>query len=265
MQLIENLISRKKYVEELIKMLSNKLSDNTSFGNIYVKNHKKGFQYYMKTTEGIKYVKASERKFVQEAVQYEYDSKVLRVAKEEYKKLNALIKVYEGNAVEDIYEHIPEGKKVIIKPIRLSDEKYIKMWNEQQYEKIAFREGAPEYYSSKGERMRSKSEVLIANLLDKMNINYKYEKPLKLVKLGIVHPDFTLLDIKNRKEIYFEHLGMMDDHVYRNNAINKIRDYERSGYYMGDKLIVTFETLNCPIDINAVKRKVEFIMDGPKF
>lgn len=263
-QLNENLKLRKKYLEELINKLSSRLSESNSVANIYVKNHKKGFQYYIKTDEGIKYVKASEKQSVQQAVQYEYESKVYRAAKEEYKKISALIKVYEGNAAEDVYAHIPNGKKVIVDPIKLTDEEYIKMWNEQQYEKLPFREGAPEYYSSKGERMRSKSEVLIANLLDKMNINYKYEKPLKLNKLGIVHPDFTLLDIRNRKEIYLEHLGMMDDQVYRNNAINKIRDYERSGYHMGDQLLITFETLNCPIDIKIIERKIEFIMDESK-
>ena len=264
MILVENLKARKKYVEKLINVLSTKLSDKTSVGTIYAKKHRRGFQYFIKTDEGIKYIKASERKLVQELVQYEYDCKVLNAAREEFKKLIALIKVYEGNAVEDIYERIPDGKKVIVKPIRLSDEEYIKIWNKQSYEPLAFREGAPEYYSLKGKRMRSKSETMIANLLDKMNINYKYEKPLKLDKLGTVHPDFTLLDIKNRKEIYLEHLGMMDDQVYRNNAINKIRGYERSGYHMGDKLIITFETLNCPIDIKAIERKIRFVMDGPK-
>lgn len=261
MQLIEYLKAREKYLEELIARLSAGLSKSGSIINIYVKKHRNGFQYYVKTDEGIKYVKANKKKFVQEAIQHEYESKVLKIAKEEHKKLRALIKVYDSSIAEDIYEYIPEGKKVVVKPIKLTDEAYIKMWNEKKYEKLGFRDGSPEYYSTKGERMRSKSEVIIANLLDKMNINYKYEKPLVLDKLGIVHPDFTLLDIKNRKEIYLEHLGMLDDQVYRNNALNKIRDYEKSGYYMGDQLIITYETLNCPIDINVVKQKIEFIMN----
>ena len=85
MQIIENLEARKKYLEELIEVLSAKLSERISVGNIYTKNHKKGFQYYIKTDEGIKYVKSSERKLVQDAVQYEYDSKVFRAARENIK------------------------------------------------------------------------------------------------------------------------------------------------------------------------------------
>ena len=259
-QLKENLESRSKYIEDLIKMLTSRLSENIAVENIYAKKHRNGFQYYIETDEGLKYVKISERKHIQQMIQYEYERKVLRSAKEEYKKINALMKVYDNSDIEDIYNQMPAGKRVMVNPIKLTDEEYIKWWNEQQYERLAFREGAPEFYSSKGERMRSKSEVLIADLLNKMNINYKYEKPLELSKLGLVHPDFTLLDVKNRKEIYLEHLGMMDDQVYRNNAITKIRDYERSGYYMGDRLLITMETVNCPIDMKAIEQEIIFIM-----
>lgn len=261
MQLKEYLKSRKKYLEDTIKALDTELSKNTMVGSIYAKNHKNGFQYYINIDRGREYIKASEKKRAQQMVQYEYESKILRAAKEEYKKLNALIKVYENIPIEDVYEHMSKGKQVLVNPIKLTDEAYIKMWNDSQYEKLAFREGLPEYYSAKGERMRSKSEALIANLLDKMNINYKYEKPLELNRLGIVHPDFTLLDIKNRKEIYLEHLGMMDDQVYRNNAISKIRSYEKSGYYLGDRLLVTMETVNCPIDTKALEQVIEYVMN----
>lgn len=260
MDLKEKLYSRRKYLEEIIESLKPKLSKGNPAQSVYAKRHKKGFQYYIKNGKNIKYIKASEKEYVKQVIQQEYESKVIKAAGEEYKKLTALIKVYEETVVEDVYEHMPTGKRFVTKPIELTDEEYIKMWNEQQYEKLAFREGAPEFFSSKGERMRSKSEVIIANLLDKLKINYKYEKPLRLDKLGVVHPDFTLLDVKNRKEIYFEHLGMMDDQVYRNNAINKIRAYEKSGYYMGDRLVITAEIVNCPLDIKVLEKKIKFIM-----
>lgn len=261
MKLIEMMNSRRKYLEEIIESLKPRVSKYSSVESVYAKSHKKGFQYYMKTDKGIKYIKANEKEQAKQIVQHEYESKVIKAAEEEYKKLSALIKVYENNVIEDIYKQMPIGKRVLTNPIELTDEEYIKKWNEQKYEKLAFMEEAPELYSLRGERMRSKSEVIIANLLDKMKINYKYEKPLKLDKLGFVHPDFTLLDINKRKEIYLEHLGMMDDQVYRNNAFNKIRAYERNGYYMGDCLIITMETVNCPLDIKALEKKIKYVMD----
>lgn len=261
MRLKEELYSRKEYVEKVIDSMDSRASNSRCEGSVYVKSHKKGFQYYEKTDSGITYIKAGNLEYARRVVQNEYNNKVLKAAKEEYKRLTGLLNMYDNNYIEDVYKKMPKGKRVLVKPIRLSDEEYVKMWNEQQYEKLEFREGVPEFYSARGERMRSKSEVMIADLLDRMKINYKYEKPLKLTRLGIVHPDFTLLDVKNRKEIYFEHLGMMDDLAYRNNAFNKIRAYEKDGYFIGDRLIVTTESVNCLLDIKGIEKKVRFYLD----
>ena len=58
--------------------------------------------------------------------------------------------------------------------------------------------------------MRSKSEVIIANLLHAKGINYHYEEPLEFD--GITnYPDFTIEDGSTGKTYYWEHLGMLND------------------------------------------------------
>lgn len=52
--------------------------------------------------------------------------------------------------------------------------------------------------------MRSKSEVIIADLLNKEGIPYRYEFPLYLKEFNTVYPDFTILNVRKRKEIYWE-------------------------------------------------------------
>ena len=47
------------------------------------------------------------------------------------------------------------------------------------------------YITDAGERVRSKSELVIANLLYKNNIPYMYECPLK-INNNTVYPDFTV-------------------------------------------------------------------------
>ena len=64
--------------------------------------------------------------------------------------------------------------------------------------------------------MRSKSEVIIANILAKNNehLLYKYERPLEVVIAGhtqTIHPDFTIINIHTGKITYWEHAGRMDD------------------------------------------------------
>lgn len=231
-------------------------------GSVKAIKHGESYQYYLKGPKDAKYVyvKAIDREAVRKIVQMEYDKKVINAAEKEYKILTSLLNNYKEVTAEKIYESMAKGKQKLIVPVKLTDAEYIKKWREMEYEPLGFRENSPEYYSSRGERMRSKSEVIIANLLDKLNVEYKYEKPLKLRNIGIVHPDFTLLDVKARKEIFLEHLGMLDDQAYRNNAILKIRDYENSGFYVGDRLIVTEESVNCPIDVKNVERKIKFVM-----
>ncbi|MBP5730304.1 MAG: hypothetical protein J6X19_03780, partial [Clostridia bacterium] len=102
---------------------------------------------------------------------------------------------------------------------------------------------------------RSKSERIIANMLDKNGILYKYEKPLSL-RGFTVYPDFTILDIRNRREIYLEHLGMMDNDKYLDNAILKLNRYSRAGYQLGDRLLVTMESSIRPLNIHAAEKMV---------
>lgn len=112
-----------------------------------------------------------------------------------------------------------------------------------------------QYYMRNGLRVRSKSEILIADILDEMSIPFLYEKPL-LLSSGLYHPDFTLLNIKERKEVYWEHFGMMDDMDYRNSAFKKIRRYEASGLFHPDSFLWTFETGRYPLETKPLRRMV---------
>ena len=72
----------------------------------------------------------------------------------------------------------------------------------------------------------SKSEIILADLLNRNGIPYRYEYPVHLKGWGKVYPDFTLLDVRKRREIYWEHFGMMDDSEYAEKAIqNYLTNY----------------------------------------
>ena len=42
------------------------------------------------------------------------------------------------------------------------------------------------------------------DLKEKHNVPYHYEAPLYLKGRGIIHPDFTVLNIRTRQEYYWE-------------------------------------------------------------
>ena len=97
---------------------------------------------------------------------------------------------------------------------------------------------------------------MIANALFSKGIPYKYERPVKLKNGEIVHPDFTILDARTRKEFFLEHLGKVDDPGYVNRNMQKFREYERSGINLGKNLLVTYESTKNPLNTRIVE---EFI------
>ena len=110
--------------------------------------------------------------------------------------------------------------------------------------------------TERGERVRSKSEKIMADYFFRNEIVYKYEKPLYLKGLGTVYPDFTFLSPRTGEEIYWEHDGRMDDPVYAKNAVKKIEAYENNGIYPGERLILTFETECTILNTQTIEKLV---------
>jgi hypothetical protein len=67
--------------------------------------------------------------------------------------------------------------------------------------------------TSRGEAVRSKSEVIIANLLHAKGVQYHYEHPLELGGVS-KYPDFTIEDDNKGITYYWEHCGLLHDATY---------------------------------------------------
>ena len=114
--------------------------------------------------------------------------------------------------------------------------------------------------TERGESVRSKSEVIIANLLHSKGINYLYEEPLEVD--GVLKlPDFTIPDHDTGETYYWEHLGMLTVPAYRQAWEEKQQWYERHGIERGGgengTLIVTTDSAEGGIDSEEVSRLIE--------
>ena len=108
--------------------------------------------------------------------------------------------------------------------------------------------------------VRSKSEKIIADKYYERGIPYKYEKPLLLKKQAktiTIRPDFTTLNKRTRMQRYHEHFGKMDDPQYARKALEKIRLYENNGIFIGEQLILTFESSEQPLDNREFELLIE--------
>lgn len=89
-----------------------------------------------------------------------------------------------------------------------------------------------------GNFVRSKSEVIISNLLFEAGIEYEYEKPLYYNNGNHIMPDFTLF-FSNKNEIYWEHVGMLGKEMYDLNWSKKVDVYEK---YFPNQMVKTYES-----------------------
>lgn len=87
----------------------------------------------------------------------------------------------------------------------------------------------------KGMAVRSKSEVIIADLLFSKHIDFQYELPFVASDGSWRSPDFTIEDDTTGRKTYWEHLGMLQRPSYRRKWETKLAWYRNNGVKPDDE------------------------------
>ena len=107
--------------------------------------------------------------------------------------------------------------------------------------------------------VRSKSELVIANMLLEMGIDYMYENPVEgKHALGKRRPDFSFVDPAGDL-ILWEHLGMLSHDDYRKSWEWKKDWYAKNGFIEGENLFTTQDDEKGGLDSTIVKEVAETI------
>jgi ATP-dependent exoDNAse (exonuclease V) alpha subunit len=122
------------------------------------------------------------------------------------------------------------------------------------------------HQTDRGELVRSKSEVIIADHLHRRRINYRYEEQLKLGE-DIRIPDFTFEDDDTGITYYWEHCGMLFDPEYARRweakkalySEHQILPHEEGGGKNGT-LIVTHDDSVGGISSKAIGELIERVL-----
>lgn len=113
----------------------------------------------------------------------------------------------------------------------------------------------------KGHMVRSKSELVIANMLYQLGITYQYEPKYEgLLVPGIVRPDFMFADPAG-DAIIWEHLGMLTRDDYRQSWERKQDWYLQNGFVEGASLFTTRDDEKGGLDSEDVRKVAEQIKD----
>ncbi len=107
-----------------------------------------------------------------------------------------------------------------------------------------------------GNGRRSKNELYIASRLEHYGLVYRYDCPTGIPGLYSI-PDFQVIRPRDRKLIYWEHFGMMDDLEYRIDYRNKMNEYERFGIVPWDNLITTYSPSANVLDARMIEATIQ--------
>lgn len=191
---------------------------------------------------------------VKQLAQKDYNKQFLKTVKIELNMLEGLLLKYNKNQAEESYNNLSIERKQLVTSYIQPDNLYAKEWQSKIFKSNPYKPEKKIFDTKRGEKVRSKSEAIIADMLYDMRIPYRYEYPVRIYNGKIKYPDFTLLKIKTREVIYFEHFGRMDEEGYRIDTMEKMDEYRTSGIYPGKNLIFTYETDAKPLDIKGTRR-----------
>ena len=187
-------------------------------------------------------------KLVTQLAQKAYEQKLRQELVKRKRVLGKALEVLQQTNPAEVYEKESKVRKQLITPLIPTDEMFIEQWYEEHHGAQNSLPMTNSYTTIRGETVRSKSEKMIADAYHMAGIPYVYEPSVCLANGHGRRPDFAVLNVRLRKTMYHEHFGMMDDDEYRQRAILKMREYNRSGYRAGEVMLYTFEGEGIPFD-----------------
>lgn len=249
-------------VNRILKQIDKEL-EHMPEGHLKIQKRLENVYYYQMIQENGKtkkyYIEKRNAELIKKLACKHYYMKVQTKLKKEWEALKKFLNNYDEKIADDIYDQMPVEKKELIQPLRMTTGEVLRKWENERYEA---NQNYPEnliYKTDQGEMVRSKSELILANMLyqNRKYLLYKYERPLELMqgdKIQVVYPDFTILNIQTGKITYWEHAGRMDDPKYANQFVYKVNSYMSNGIMPGRDLIFTYETMSNPLNMqNALK------------
>ena len=262
-------------MEELLKCIKERMAiikkaiakaekESGSFpeGRLRVSKNGKQVRYYqvLKQSDTIgEYIKKDKLTLVRGLAQKDYHERFLKDAYEELNRLEKLFARLSNENADQTFDDLSEERRKLVVPYITTEELFSESWLAKAFKTNPYMPEAKIYDTRRGEKVRSKSEAILADMFYDLGIPYRYEEMVQLRSGKKAYPDFTLLNTKTREEVYFEHFGLLDDEEYRGEALRKLEEYRRSGIFSGRNLMFSYETEGIPLDIKGIREMIKII------
>lgn len=226
----------------------------------YIKYVRRGdkVQYYLRReNHRLEYISSNNSK-IPSLVNAHYVRQVVPRLKKNYKAAKKFLELHSGLEEIEIAEAMPLAMQKVNGNLFACRAAEIEAWQNKPYERNPHYSGNLIYDSDRGDMMRSKSEVFIANRVFAHGLPYKPECPLFIESIGRTwYPDFTILNPRTLEVVIWEHFGLMNDPEYARAACQKINVYRANGYVLGKNLIATFEAEGVPLTTQQIEQCIK--------
>ena len=165
------LLKEQKKLEMICSKVENELK-SVPKGNLRISKDKK-IRYYhcVEDNEGT-YISKIDSELPKLLAQKKYNQSVLKKAKARLRQIERITRDYSDDEIEKIYTSMHTQRQLLVTPIEPIWEKELARWYDSEYHGKEFYEGTAEIVTEKGERVRSKSEKILADYFYRNNILY---------------------------------------------------------------------------------------------
>ena len=216
---------------------------------------KKGTRYYQVISEKIVGITMN-KKLIRQLARKKYLSTVKKELEKNIKTISTPINKITKINHDELVAKLPTTYQ------NLSVENFyhstIAEWVAKPYQQNSYKPEERKYESKNGVKVRSKSELIIANLLDEYNIPYRYDAEMTL-KGKRLCPDFMIRNPFTAELIVWEHFGALHLPEYEKTMNDKMERYFAQGLVPFETVIYTFEF---DLNTNRLRSLIENVILG---
>lgn len=196
-----------------------------------------------------------DKEIIQALARKKYLQKSLRLLEFNIPALEKLVAVHKAPIPQNIIEMLSglQTQMQLSEEIFLPEVRRQHQWAEADFEQSTYNQEEKKHITARGLKVRSKSEVIIAEKLDANKIPYRYEQVLYIENYTLI-PDFTALC--GEKTVYWEHCGMVTEPQYMAHHKWKLQLYEKAGIVPWKNLIITYDDENGNLDARIIEAEI---------
>lgn len=191
---------------------------------------------------------------VQQLARKKYLEKSTKLLAEEIDRINNFLKDSIEPTPDNVLKLLPKSYSSLPEDMFFPKRRDANQWAEGPYPQNTLYPEEKIHTTGRGLKVRSKSELFIADKLDTYILPFQYD--------GIIYfehyafsPDFMIPTMEGVK--YWEHCGMMANPKYRKRNKWKLAMYDKMGIVPWKNLIVTYDSEDGGLDLRIIEAEIK--------